>query len=278
MLLALHATSRRSGALSWDLLRGVADAWLHPTLRPKESSMSDPTARSLPRTAWGLLAFVMAAAGFAKVLEDPSFASAAGAHPGLAWSANAMRAAGLVIAATVAVAAVVALGALPRLTPSERRRCLLLQAVVPCSFATWLIVVAVARHVTDDTSVHSAAHVTAFVALVVASLMTGACSTAAVLRVAVALPLLGFGHRIRSLAIVIAALGTLVAAAAATMWTLVLALQSPHLLRADDGLLATPTVVSMLLVITSLTAAAVLCGLGAVDVLSSRAVAPRSSR
>lgn len=276
-LLALREARGCRQADSWDLARGLVDAWLHPTLTSSEARMSDHTARLLSRTAWGLLILVLAGAAFAKVIENPVFTAAADADPALMWSVVALRAAGLACAAVIAIAAVAAGSAVRRLPASDRRRCLLLLAVVPASAAGWFLALAGARLMTDSTPVHSSAQIAAFVALAAATVLAGACSTAALLQINLRLPQRGFVTPVRTAAMVATGVFVAVAALSVAVWTVVIAAQSPHLLGADYGLLATPTVITMLAVVAGLAAAASLCGRGAIGVLSNPADAPRSS-
>lgn len=277
-LLALRAGGTMQALSGIDLARGLVDAWLHPTTTSPEAHMTAQTTRLLGRTAWGLLLLALAGCAFAKVVEDPAFTAAAEAHPALALSIDTVRAAALACLVIITVAAVVTSGAVIRLPASDRRHCLLLLAVVPACTLSWLVALAAARLVTDSTAIHSARHVAAFAIVAAATVVAGVCCTAALLQVAARLPQDGAVPRLRSAALVVT--GPLVAliALSVMVWTVLVATQSPHLLRADNGLLATPTVVSALAVVVALVAAAVLCGRSAVTVFSSRADAPRNTR
>lgn len=274
-LLALHA-SQGGGSVGWDLARGLVDAWLHPT--SPEVNITPRTTRLVSRTAWGLLLLVLSGGVFAKVVEDPAFSTAADAHPALAWCLDAVRAAALGCSLIAALAAVVALPAMLRLPAMDRRRCLLLLAVVPACGVGWLAALAATRLVTDSTAIHSTQHIAAFAGLAAATVAAGACSTAAVLQVVLRLTQEGLVTRLRPAAVVTTGVFAVVAAVSLAAWTVAVAAQSPHLLSADYGMIGTPTAVSLAAVVAGFAGAALLCGQSAVDVLSSPADAQRSSR
>ena len=75
---------------SRDLFRGLVEAWLNPGLVPSEDPMPDPTRRLIPHTAWGLLLFVLAGAGFAKGIDDPMYTQAASAHEAIGWCVDVL--------------------------------------------------------------------------------------------------------------------------------------------------------------------------------------------
>lgn len=266
---------------SCDLVRGLVAAWLDPTQIPSEQTMTDRTTSLVPSAGWGLLLFVVAGSGFAKVVEDPPFAAAARQHPLLGWWVDGLVVAAVATALVMAAATVPSVVVLLRQNPARRRRDLAPLAVVPVSAACLLTTLVVTRDVADGTAVHAPSHVAAFVALALVAVLSGAASTLALVRVAIRVPDTPTVDRSRSAAMV--ATGVLITAGALGVagWTVTAAVETPNLLRSRGGLLATSTTLTLQVVLAGLVAAAALCGrsaIGAGRTLSSRGAAPRSSR
>lgn len=277
-LLALREDGgwRRGGCC--DLLRGLVDAWLHPTHFPTEHRMTDRTTRFVPRAAWGLLLFVLAGSAFAKLVEDPPFTAAARQHQALSWWGDALVVCAVATALVMTVATLPSFAALARSRSGCRVRLPAPLVVVPVSALAVSATLLLARQVADGTSVHRPSHVGAFLALALVTALGGIASTLALVRVATQVPEEPSIARSRTAAMVATGVLTGLGAVAVLGWTLTAEAETPHLLHTQNGLLATPTLLTVLIALAGLGGAAVLCGSSAVGALSSRGAAQRSSR
>lgn len=277
-LMALREEECRRHSGGWDLLRGLVDAWLHPIHLASEKPMSDRTTRLVPRAAWGLLLFVVAGSSFAKVIEDPPFPAAARQHPALTWWVDALVFCAVATALVMTVAALPSLVALARSSSVSRMRLFATLTVIPVSALAAGGTLDVARQVADGTSVHRPSHVAAFLALTTVILLAAIGSTLALVRVATRVPEDPSIDRSRSAAMVAIGVLTGLGALAVLGWTLTAAEATPYLLHTQSGVLATPTLLTLLPALAGLVGAAVLCGSSGVGALSSRGAAPRSNR
>jgi hypothetical protein len=276
-VLAMREAGHWGARSAWDLLRGLVEAWLDPTLVPEDVPMND-TRQLIPRTAWGLLAFVLAGGGFAKVIDDPAVTQATRAHAAIQWSLYAVMLAAGATALVMGAATIPYLVAILRQGGTAARRALAPLVVVPVCAAIYAATLAVTLWVSDGTPLHRPSHVLAFAALGGMTLLCGVCCTVAVLRVATRAPEtrgVCLGRRISMAAVgAFTTLGVL----AVVSWVVAVAVESPSLLHDDDGVLSTPTLPSLTLALLGLGVAAVLCGRSGLVALSSREDAPRSSR
>lgn len=277
-LLALRESGHWQARDGWDLVRGLVEAWLNPTSFSLEDAMTDPSRRSIPRTAWGLLLFVLAGSGFAKVIEDPPFSAAAQQHTLLGWCVDALTVAAGGTAVVMTAATLPSVVTILRQPSGRGWHQLAALLVAPASGAAFIVALVVARGIADSAPGHRTSQVVAFLLLLAVTVLGGICTTVALVRVATRVPDSPRVEVVRRVATVSVAVCTAVAALAVLGWTLALAVETPHLLHTRDGLLSTPTLPTLATVLAGLVAAAVLCGRSGVGVLFSREAAPRSSR
>jgi hypothetical protein len=112
-----------------DLLRGAADAHLHPG--GLQVSRLDRMRNTVGAVLCCWIAFVLAGAGFAKLTEDQSYGRAEGAHPLLADARTAVAALAAFSAIAVALAGAPLVFTVLREAWTERRRGLVWAVLVP---------------------------------------------------------------------------------------------------------------------------------------------------
>lgn len=268
-----EGTSR--GRLIVDLAVGAVDAWLHPLPDPERTAMPDPTARLMRPAAWSLLLFVFAGSAFAKLNEDPAFTAAARSHPVLSWCVTALMVAAIGAAVVMLLATVPALLAVLREDPARRRRDVATLLVVPLCVLVVLGTLAAAKAVSGPDGPHSATNVVAFLVLMVVTLAAGGCATIALLRVAAGLPERPEILLTRRVAILAVAGCVAVAALAVTGWAVGVAVAEPSLLHTDNGVLASPTFITLAAALVGLLLSAAVFVRSGFAVVSSRGAAPQ---
>jgi hypothetical protein len=273
-VLAMQQDGSWSGRHTADLLRGLGSAWLNPTHGGSEDPASDGTRRLVPASAWGLLLFVLAGGGFAKLVEDPRFLEARHHHVAQAASIDVLA------GCAVATAIVMVLCTLPSLVALARRepRHLLPLLVVPASAAVVAVALAIAKHVAEGAATQSTSQVVAACVLGGVTLAAAVCSTVAIMHVAVRVPAGRTVELTRQVAMVVVAVLTAIGVLAVATWVVATEVQAPGLLHMNGGALGTPTLPSLVVALAGLLAAAALCGASGVRALSSRAGARQSTR
>jgi hypothetical protein len=267
-VLALHDEGRWTAAGTRDLLRGLVASWLNPAAVPSEGGLPERERRLVPFAAWGLLLFVLGGLGFAKMIEYPEFAGAADHHPLLAWSLIVLVAAAGCTAIVMTAAAVVALVAVvsSRQPLWQVARPLL---VVPLSMVALGATIALARATADGPADHTR-QVAAFVALSVMTAICGAVCTVALMRVTLRVPNSRAVAASRRLAMLSIGVLTALGAIAVLSWTLVMAIESPSLLQEREGLLATPTLLTVVACLGAMVGGAGCCTRAAAGVIRGR--------
>ncbi len=274
---SLLAAGTSRGRLTADLAVGAVDAWLNPIPDPERTVMPDPTTRLVRPAAWSLLLFVFAGSAFAKLNEDPAFSAAARSHPVLGWCVDALMVAAIGAAAVMLLAVVPALLAVLREDPARRRRDLATLLVVPLCLLVVLGTIVLVKAFSGPDGPHSAPNVAAFLLLVAVTLAAGGCATIALIRVATRLPEQSDIVLTRRLAILAVGSCVAVAALAVTGWAVGVAVSEPSLLHTDNGLLASPTFVTLAAALVGLLVSAAGFVRSGFAVASSRADAPRRS-
>jgi hypothetical protein len=276
-VLAIRAAGHWGARDSRDLLRGLVEAWLNPAVVPAEGPMPDPTRRLIPRTAWGLLLFVLAGGGFAKLIDDPAVTSATHHHPAIQWSLWGLMAAAGATTVLMAACTIPYLRAILSQGRRDALRTLAPLLVVPVCAVAFGVTLVGSWALADSTPLHSVRHVLAFLALVAVTLVAGISCTIAVLRVATRTPErrdVGIGRRVGMIAV---GAFTTIAVVTVVGWVVAVAIEAPGLLHGSEGILATPTMPSLAAAVLGLVGAATLCAPTGIRALSSRASAPRSS-
>jgi hypothetical protein len=203
---------------------------------------------------WAWVGVVAAGVGFQKMTEYRDFARAAreSLPVGAAFDA-------VVAGAVVALAAVLAGGgpivaaALGDAFRRGRKDVPLLLCVPPLSLGVFvgyvLVLMRVAYPVLGDLAVHGPVNVALFLSIVGMFLLAAVASAASV---SAAVGRSGVGERPYRLALypaALAALAMVVVSVATVVWGLALWAQAPALFARDDGILATPTSASWLLIL-----------------------------
>lgn len=254
-VLALRDEGRWNAKGSRDLVRGLMSAWVNPTSVPSEEGMPQRDRRLVPFAAWGLLLFVLGGLGFAKMLDYPEFTDAANKHPALSWSVTALI--GVAICTTVVMTVCAAAAATALMRQRER----LWQAVrpllaVPVSVAALAATLVIARAGAGGPTAAHGRQVAAFVALVGVAVVCGVVCTVALMNTALRVPESRTVALSRRIALVSVGGLTAIGALSVLAWTLVAASQTPSLLRADEGLVSTPTLLTVCVSLTLLFAGA----------------------
>jgi hypothetical protein len=240
----------------YDVALGAVDAWLFPQV-VHERSMALMVGRmrnSVLLVLWAWVGVVTAGVGFRKMTEYEDFVRAAreNAPVGAAFDA-------VVVGAFVALAAVLAggvpivLAALRDAFDSGRKDVSLLLCVPPLSLGLFvgyvLLLMRVVYPSLGDLAVHDPANVALFLSIVGMFLIAAVASTASV---SAAVGRSGVGESIYRFALypaAITALSMVVVFVATAIWGLTLWAEAPTLFAGNDGILATPTVVSWLAIL-----------------------------
>jgi hypothetical protein len=257
-VLALRDEGRWSAVGARDLLRGLVSAWANPAAVPSGEGMPWPDRRLVRFAAWGLLLFVFGVAGFAKMLDYPEFTAAADQHHVLSWCVTALAGVAICTAVVVSAAALVALVALVR-QPDRRWQVMAPLLAVPLSAFAFAVTLGIARRIADGPAPAHARQVGAFAVLLAVTALCGLVCTVAVMRTALQVPESRAVAVSRRVALVSVGALTTLAALSVLAWTLVAASQTPGLLRANEGLVSTPTLLTVLGCLAGLLSGAGLC-------------------
>lgn len=258
-----------------DVAFGVLDAWVRPQVASEGGRLVIPKMRtSLLVVLWAWAGFVAAGVGFQKMSEYEDFVSAARENLAVGISFETV-----VVGAVVALAAVV-VGGVPivlaavRQALAEGRRDVPLLFCVPlfsaAAFVGYvLVLVKVIYPSLGRLAVHDALNVALFVSLTGAFLLAAAASVAAV---SVAVRRCEIGARFYRFALfpgTLTALAMGVVVVATVVWGLALRAQAPALFSGNEGILATPTIASWLVIVAVMAACA--CAASAAMVRGLRA-------
>jgi hypothetical protein len=257
-VLALRDEGRWTSKSAVDLLRGLVWAWVTPAALPSEGGMPARDRRLVPFAAWGLLLFGVGGAAFAKMLEDPPFTVAASQHPAFSWCLVALTISAFGTAAVMGAATVVALVALLRTRPRPWADAKPLLAV-PASAAAVALALVLARRLADGPDLTPARQTFAFVGLAAVVGICGVVSTVALMRTAFRVPESRVVSLSRTVALFSVGVLTTAAALSVAAWALVATTQTPSLLQTHQGVLSTPTLLTLCLCLAALVSGAGLC-------------------
>ena len=240
----------------YDVATGALDAWLFPQVIHERSValIGSRMRRSVLLVLWAWAGVMAAGVGFQKMTEYEDFVRAAheSAPVGVAFDA-------IVVGALIALVAVLAGGApiifaaLRNAIGSGRKDVPLLLCVPPITAGIFvgyvLVLVRIVDPIFGDPAVHDPVNVVLFVSIVVMFMLAVLASTASV---SAAVGRSGVGERLYRFALypaALAAVAMVVVSAATVVWGLALWVQDPALFAGDDGILATPTAASWLVVV-----------------------------
>jgi hypothetical protein len=266
-VLALRDEGRWSATGSWDLLRGLVSAWSNPASVPYGEGMPERERRLIPFAAWGLLLFVLSGAAFAKMLDDSPLRTAVDHHPGMSWAVAALMACAIATAMVMTAASLVAVLALLRRRPRRWRPMAPLLAV-PISVAGLALTLVVARSLVNGPDPAHSRQVGGFVVLAAATVVCGLVCTVVVMQVALRVPENRAVRVSRRIALLSVGTLTTLGALSVLVWTLVAASQTPSLLRAHEGLVSSPTLLTLGLSLAGLVVAASLCLRASIGVMA----------
>jgi hypothetical protein len=245
-----------------DVALGALDAWVRPQVAVEGGRLVISRMRSsLLAVLWAWAGFVAAGVGFQKMTEYEDFVGAARANPVVGLSFDVV-----VVGAVVALIAIVvggtpiALAAIRGALVEGRRDVSLLFCVPLFSAAAFLGYVLVLVKVISTSlgrlAVHDAVNVALFLSLAGTFLLSAAASAGAV---SVAVSRSELGARFYRFALfpgTLAALAMGVVLVATVVWGLALRAQAPALFSGDEGILATPTAATWLVIVAVMAACA----------------------
>lgn len=222
-----------------DVARGAADAHLHPSLT--EGSSPTASLRAASSTAFcAFIVFVIGGIGFQKMTEDPSFSSAAHAHPILAWSYRLVVGGAVVAGVAIAAAALPVAIAMTRQARVGRRDMLRLLVIPPVAAGVSLLsIVGLARLGGHVDHMHAAGNVALFcivVALGVATAVIWGSSAASAMQGAA---VSGRALRAQVVPLGLAAAAMAVVTVGVVGWGVALRASDAALFQSDNGLFAT---------------------------------------
>jgi hypothetical protein len=239
-----------------DIALGALDAWLRPQVASERRvrGMIGRMRNSVLLVLWAWVGVVVAGVGFQKMTEYEDFTRAARQNITVGAAFDAV-----VVGAVLALAAVL-VGGLPivfaavRGAFAEGRKDVpLLLCVPPLSLASFvgyvLLVGKVVCPVAGCTTVHSLVNVALFLSIAGVFVLAAVASAASV---SVAVRRSSVGESLYRFALYPAGLATLamvVVSTATLVWGLALWVQAPALFTGDDGILATSTVATWLVIL-----------------------------
>jgi hypothetical protein len=229
---------------------------------------------SLLSVLWAWIGFVVTGVGFQKMSEYEDFVGAARENQVMGLSFEAVVAGAVVaLAAVVVGGAPIALSVVRQAFAEGRKDVPLLFRVPLFSAAAFvgylLVLMRVVYPALGSLAVHDSVNVALFLSVVGAFVLAAAASAGAV---SVAVSRCEIGVRFYRFALFPAALATLamgVVLVATVFWGLALRAQAPALFSGDEGILATPTAATWLVIVVAMglcgcaALAAVVCGLRA---------------
>jgi hypothetical protein len=236
-----------------DVALGVLDAWLRPQVEGRKVVIYRMRS-SVLGVLWAWVGVVVAGVGFQKMTEYEDFVRVARQNMTVGAAFDTV-----VVGAVLALAAVlvggmpIVLAALREAIAEGRKDVPLLLCVPPLSLAAFvgyvLLVGKVVCSVVGCLTVHSLVNVALFLSIAGAFVLAAVASAASV---SVAVRRSEVGERLYRFALYLAALATLamvVVLAATVSWGVALWVQAPALFAGDDGILATPTSATWLVIL-----------------------------
>ena len=254
-----------------DVALGALDAWLFPRMIQERSAtlMVGRMRRSILLVLWSWVGVVVAGVGFQKMTEYEDFVRAARENAPVGWAFDT-----IVVGALAALAAVLA-GGIPILfaaardaLDNRRKDVLLFLCVPPLSLAIFvgyvLVLMKIVAPIFGDPAVHAPVNVALFLSIVVMFLLATVTSAASV---SAAVGRSEVGARIYRFALypaALAALAMVVVSVATAVWGLALWARASALFAGDEGILATPTFVTWLMVLAVMGGCACVAVTGAI--------------
>jgi hypothetical protein len=257
-----------------DVALGALDSWVRPQVASEGRTLVVSKMRtSLLAVLWAWIGFVVAGVGFQKMSEYEDFVGAARENQVVGLSFEAAVAGAVALAAVVVGGAPIALSVVRQAFAEGRKDVPLLFRVPLFSAAAFvgylLVLMRVVYPALGSLAVHDSVNVALFLSVVGAFVLAAAASAGAV---SVAVSRCEIGVRFYRFALFPAALATLamgVVLVATVFWGLALRAQAPALFSGDEGILATPTAATWLVIVVAMglcgcaALAAVVCGLRA---------------
>jgi hypothetical protein len=267
-----------------DVALGILDAWLRPQVVPERSValMGSRMRNSVLLVLWAWAGVVAAGVGFRKMTEYEDFTRVAreSIAVGAAFDAVLVGAV-LALAAVLAGGMPIVVAALREALDSGRKDVPLLLCVPPLSLGIFvgyvLVLTRIVSPALGDLAVHDPVNVMLFLSIALVFLLAAAASTASV---SAAVGRSGVGERLYRFAIYPAALAALamaVVSIATVVWGLALWWQAPALFTGDDGILATPTAASWLVILAVMGGCTCAAVVGVVRGLRARDVSPQDT-
>jgi len=255
---------------------GALDSWVRPQVdsEGRRTLVVSKMRTSLLAVLWAWVGFVVAGVGFQKMSEYEDFVGAARENQVVGLSFEAVVAGAVVaLAAVVVGGAPIALSVVRQAFAEGRKDVPLLFCVPLFSAAAFvgylLVLMRVVYPALGSLAVHDSVNVALFLSVVGAFVLAAAASAGAV---SVAVSRCEIGVRFYRFALFPAALATLamgVVLVATVFWGLALRAHAPTLFSGDEGILATPTAATWLVIVVAMglcvcaALAAVVCGLRA---------------
>jgi hypothetical protein len=244
----------------FDVASGALDAWLRPQVSTERRTVVGERMRgSVLLVMWAWAFLVAAGVGFRKMTEYEDFVRVArdSVVVGVSFYAVVVGAV-LALVAVVVGGSPVAFAAVRKAMRDGRGDVLLLFCVPLLSLAGFvgyvLVITKVVSPFLGGLAIHGVANVVLFLSLVGAFLLAGIASVAAV---SVAVRRSGVEGRVLRFALypaAVVALAMVVVLSGTVVWGLALRAQNPALFAGDDGILATPTYATWLMIIVVMAA------------------------
>jgi hypothetical protein len=260
----------------FDVALGAADAWLRPQVLYEGGLVMVARMRgSVLAVLWAWAGLVVAGVGFRKLTEYDDFVRAARDYMlvGVAFHA-------VVVGAVVALAAVT-VGGLPvghaalRKSLAEGRKDVPLLLCVPlicgAGFVGYtLVLVKVIYPALGRIALHGTVNVALFLSLVGAFLLAALASAGAVTAAVRRVEIGGRTLRFALYPAAVAAAAMAVVLAGTTVWGLGLLAQAPALFSGDEGILATPTYATWLVIVAVMVVSTVVAVVASIRGLRAR--------
>jgi hypothetical protein len=245
----------------FDVALGATDAWLSPqVVSDRSEGRLVVVARlrgSMLMVLWAWALLVVAGVGFQKMTEYEDFVRAAreNAVVGGAFAA-VVGGAVLALAAILISGAPIGFAATRRALAEGRKDVPLLLSVPPLSLAAFvgylLVLTKIIYPALGALAVHGAVNVVLFLSVVSAFLVAAVVSVVAV---SAAVGRSGVGERHFRFALTcaaVAAVAMVVVLAGTVVWGVALRVQAPALFTGDDGILATPTYATWVVIVSAM--------------------------
>ena len=239
----------------FDVASGALDAWLRPQVSTKRRTVVGERMRgSVLLVLWAWAFLVAAGVGFRKMTEYEDFVRAArdSVVVGVSFYAVVVGAV-LALAAVVVGGSPVAFAAVRKAVADGRGDVLLLFCVPLLSLAGFvgyvLVITRVVFPFMGGLAIHGVANVVLFLSLVGAFMLAAIASVAAVSAAVRRSGVEGRALRFALYPAAVVALAMVVVLSGTAVWGLALRAQDPALFAGDDGILATPTYATWLVIV-----------------------------